>query len=147
MAQPIAFQPLAREDDPRARLMDALDRHGDALISAMELVELLDDRGVLNLLRGLVGAGDRLVGAVTAAVDRPESIQGIRNFILLTKFFASIPPEVLKSLVQAVEAGAEREKECPAPSMWRLLKRMRSENVRHAVSVTLDLLESVGKAI
>jgi uncharacterized protein YjgD (DUF1641 family) len=111
------------------------------------LIRLLEDRGILNLLRGMVGAGDHLVGALASATDTPEAAQGIRNFILLTKFFASVPPDVLKSLVETVERGARREKDSPAPSMWQLLKRMRSEDSRHAVAVTLDLLESVGKAL
>jgi len=40
-------------------------------------------------------------------VDTPESIRAIRNFLLLTKFFASIPPDVLNSLVDTVSAGAK----------------------------------------
>jgi hypothetical protein len=64
-------------------------------------------RGVPNLLRGLVGGGDELIGAIAATVDTPESIRAIRNFLLLTKFFASIPPDVLNSLVDTVSAGAK----------------------------------------
>ena len=45
----------------------ALDKHTDAIVSALELLQLLHDRGVLDLLRGLVGAGDQLVGMLTAA--------------------------------------------------------------------------------
>lgn len=147
MAQPILFQPPAREDDAAAHLLDSVHRHAGAIMSALELLQLLEDRGVLSLLRGMVGAGDRLMGAVTAAIDTPESAQGIRNFILLTKFFAGIPPDVLKSLVHAVEQGAQREKEHRAPTMWQLFQRLRGENSRHAIAVTLDLLESVGKGL
>jgi hypothetical protein len=82
---------------------------------------------------------------LTAAVDNPESLQAIRNFVLLTKLFASIPPDVLNSVVQAVAEGAEREKAHRAPGLLRLLGRLRSENSRHAIAVTLDLLESVGR--
>jgi len=148
MAQPIPFQvtpqPAATAE---ARLSDALTQHTDAIVSALEVLQLLHDRGVLELLRGLLGAGDQLVGMATAAIDAPDSVRGIRNFILLTKLFASVPPEVLKSLVDAVERGAQREKEHPAPGLLHLLKRMRSEDSRHAIAVTLDLLESAGKAL
>jgi hypothetical protein len=71
----------------------------------------------------------------------------MRNFILLTKFFASIPPDVLESLVRTATAGAEREKASQAPGVLQLLRRAGSENSRHAIAVTLDLLESVGKAL
>jgi uncharacterized protein YjgD (DUF1641 family) len=148
MAQPIPFQagPLTGAGAGR-HLRDAPNEHADAILSALELLQLLHDRGVLDLLRGMVGAGDQLVGTLTAAVDTPESLRAIRNFILLTKFFGSIPPEILNSLVQTALQGANREKASRAPGMLHLLRRLRSENSRHAIAVTLDLLESVGKGL
>jgi uncharacterized protein YjgD (DUF1641 family) len=147
MAQPIPLTLTPKGPDPTERLEDALHKHTDAIVSALELLQLLHDRGVLELLRGLVGAGDQLVGILTAAAGAPESLRGMRNFILLTKFFASIPPEVLESLVRTASEGAEREKANRAPGLLQLLRRAGSEDSRHAMAVTLDLLESVGKAL
>jgi len=147
MAQPIPLTLTPKGPDPTERLEDALHKHTDAIVSALELLQLLHDRGVLELLRGLVGAGDQLVGILTAAAGAPESLRGMRNFILLTKFFASIPPEVLNSLVRAASEGADREKAQRAPGLLQLLRRAGSEDSRHAMAVTLDLLESVGKAL
>jgi uncharacterized protein YjgD (DUF1641 family) len=137
MAQPIPFvTPQRKTDSPEA-----------AIQSALALLEVLHDRGVLSLLRGLVGAGDQVVEILTSAVNSPEAIQGIRNFLLLTKFFATIPPDILDSLVRTAVAGAEREKTNRAPSLLHLLRRLNSENTRHALAVTLDLVESGGKAL
>lgn len=148
MAQPIPFTPTPRRAaDSAERLAEAMEKHADALVSALELLQLLDDRGVLNLLRGVVGAGDQIVGMLTAAAGTPEALGGMRNFILLTKFFASIPPEVLDSLVRTASEGAEREKANRAPGLLQLLRRAGNEDSRHAIAVTLDLLESVGKAL
>lgn len=148
MAQPIPFQvPPPNGAGADRHLREAPHQHAEAILSALELLQLLHDRGVLDLLRGLVDAGDKLVGTLTAAVDTPESVRAIRNFILLTKFFGSIPPDVLNSLVQTALQGAEREKASRAPGMLHLLRRLRSENSRHAIAVTLDLLESVGKGL
>jgi len=148
MAQPIPFTPMhASAGGSKQRLEEALNQHTDAIISAVELLQLLDDRGILGLLRGLVGAGDQLTGILAGAAGAPECLRGIRNFILLTKFFATIPPEVLEGLVRAATDGAEREKAQGAPGLLQLLRRAGSENSRHAIAVTLDLLESVGKVI
>src|ERR1700680_4262044 len=148
MAQPISSHPShqngAGVDRP---LREAPQKHAEAVLSALELLQLLHDRGVLNLLRGMVGAGDQLVGTLTAAVGTAESLRGIRNFILLTKFFGSIPPDILSSLVQTAVQGADREKARRAPGMFQLLRRLGSENSRHAIAVALDLLESVGKGL
>jgi uncharacterized protein YjgD (DUF1641 family) len=148
MAQPIIFPGPAKTPQPNLkRLRNAPLEHADALLSAYELLQILHDRGILNLLRGLVGGGDELVGTVAAALDTPESIRGIRNFLLLTKFFASIPPDVLNSLAETVSAGAQREKSHKAPGLLHLLWRLRNEDSRHAAAVALDLLEGLGKGL
>src|SRR5947209_270480 len=98
MAQPIAFRvPENIKPANLERLRNAPAEHADALLSGYELLQILHDRGVLNLLRGLVGGGDALIGTIAAAADTPDAIRAIRNFLLLTKFFASIPPDVLHS--------------------------------------------------
>jgi uncharacterized protein YjgD (DUF1641 family) len=137
MAQPIVFQAPRTAPDP----------HADAVRSAYELLQLLHDRGVLELLRGVVGARDEIAEVLTSAANTPESIRAIRNFLLLTKFFAGIPPEVLQSLATAVSHGAAREKSHKAPSLWRLVGRLRNPNSRHAMAVTLDLMEAVGRGL
>ena len=148
MAQPIVFHaPAKPEPANMERLKNAPGEHAEALLSAYELLQLLHDRGVLNLLRGMAGAGDELIGTVTAAMDTPESIRAIRNFLLLTKFFANIPPDVLTSLADTVNTGAKREKAHKAPGLLRLLWRLRSEDSRHAASVALDLVEGLGKGL
>jgi uncharacterized protein YjgD (DUF1641 family) len=138
MAQPIPFVPQTRP---------AAEPHAEAIDSALQLLQLLHDRGVLDLLRGLVGAGDQVVDILTTALNTPEAIRGIRNFLLLTKFFATIPPEVLNGLVQTATEGAAREQSHEAPSLLQLMRRMNSENTRHTLAVMLDLIEGVGKRI
>ena len=148
MAQPIVFHPpVTAAPTNLERLRNAPAEHADALLSGYELLQLLHDRGVLDLLRGLVGGGDALIGTVTAAVDTPESIRAIRNFLLLTKFFANIPPDVLNSLAETVSVGAQREKAHRAPGLLHLLWRLRNEDSRHAAAVALDLLEGLGKGL
>jgi uncharacterized protein YjgD (DUF1641 family) len=138
MAQPISFVPQSRP---------AVEPHAEAIHSALELLQLLHDRGVLDLLRGLVGAGDQVVDILTTAVNSPEAIRGLRNFLLLTKFFATIPPEVLNGLVQTATEGAAREQAHEAPSLLQLMRRMNSESTRHTLAVMLDLVEGVGKRL
>ena len=148
MAQPISsIPPHLHGAGVDRRLREAPQKHADAILSALELLQLLHDRGVLELLRGMVAAGDQVVDTLTTAVDNPQSLRAVRNFVLLTQFFASIPPDVLNSLVQTAVAGAEREKGQRAPSWLHLLRRLRNKDSRHAMAVTLDLLESVGKGL
>lgn len=88
--------------------------------------------------------GDDVVAAVSASAGQPATILGLRNFILLTKFFATIPPGVLQS---QTEAGALSEKQQQAPGMLQLLRRVSRPENRHALSVGLDLMEATGKRL
>jgi uncharacterized protein YjgD (DUF1641 family) len=139
MAQPISMRPAARiaENAPYA----------DAIHSACEVLQLLHERGILELLRGLLGAGDKVVDTLATAIDTPQTIGAMRNFLLLTGFFASIPPDVLNSLLQTAVKGAEQQKIGKAPGFLGLYRRMRSEDARHAMAVMLDLLEGVGRGL
>jgi uncharacterized protein YjgD (DUF1641 family) len=148
MAKPIEFYVPEKAAMPHSEeLRKAPVEHAEALLSTFELLQLLHDRGILSLLRGLVAGGDEVISTVTAAVDTQESIRGLRNFLLLTKFFANIPPEVLNRLIETVNAVARRGKSPKAPGMLSLLLRLRSEDSRHAASVGVDLLEGLGKGL
>ena len=148
MARPIAFVPSPRDGSgSEENISNAAGEHAAAILSSRELLQLLHDRGVLDLLRGMVGAGDQLAEMTATAVDTPEAVRAIQNFILLTKFFGSIPPDVLNSLVQTVRAGAGKEKPRRAPSLFQLLRRLSSKDGRYAFGVALDLLEAVGKGL
>jgi uncharacterized protein YjgD (DUF1641 family) len=148
MAQPLSYIPApARGESPEERLQQATSAHTDAILNGYEVLQLLHDRGVLDLMRGALGAGGEIVETVTNAVNTPDATRGIRNFVLLTKFFGSIPPEVLNSLAHAVIEGSQQKKAQKAPSLWQLFRRLREENTRYALSVILDLAESFGKGL
>ncbi|HTZ73427.1 MAG TPA: hypothetical protein VMB47_05880 [Candidatus Aquilonibacter sp.] len=149
MAQPIPLEAPVR--DAREQLRKQLERapgeHAEAILEAYETLQALHDHGALDLLRGMVGARDRLTDTLAVAVDAPPVVRAIRNFILLTKFFANLNSDVLGSLTQTAIAGAEKQKAVRAPGLLQLLNRLRSENSRHALSVMLDLLEAAGKGL
>ncbi len=95
MALPIRFEPLAR--DAREELRDRLDKapldHAEALLAAYEVLQGLNDCGVLDTLKGALGAGETLVETVVEVVKTPEAIRSIRNLLLLSKVLGEIEPE------------------------------------------------------
>ena len=62
MAEPIAFHAPAKSTLANLEnLRNAPAEHAEAILSGYELLQLLHDRGVLNLLRGMVGGGNELI--------------------------------------------------------------------------------------
>jgi uncharacterized protein YjgD (DUF1641 family) len=145
MAQPIPFTVSgcpAREEE---RLRDAPAEHADAILSAFEVLQLLHDRGVLNLIRGLLAAGAPLVDVVTASLNTPESIRSIRNVLLLGKLLGNLPPEALQSMLDAMISAMNRPAGQKPPGILELLRRMRSENSRRGLAVAIELIEGLGR--
>src|SRR6202163_2339477 len=94
MAKPIPLQLPAR--DPREELRSRLDRapleHAEALLAGYEVLQGLHDQGVLELLRGLLSAGSKVLEAAAEVGQAPESVRAIRNLIVLWKTLGEIDP-------------------------------------------------------
>jgi uncharacterized protein YjgD (DUF1641 family) len=148
MAEPIALKPAPR--DPREalyhRLENAPREHVEALLASYEVLQGLQDRGVLELLRGALGSSDKVLQILVDAVNTPEAIQGIRNFMILIRIAGTLEPELLEALAQAVPEGLAQA-EMPEPfGLWQLLKKLSSRDTRRVMTAMTCVLESLGKA-
>src|SRR5258706_15058015 len=98
VAQPISLELPHR--DPRialqTRLHDAPIEHAEAVLAAYEVLQGLHDRGILEVMRGALDSGDRLLDIAVRAAEGRQSIRGIRNLLLLINMLGAIEPEVLK---------------------------------------------------
>jgi uncharacterized protein YjgD (DUF1641 family) len=152
---PLVLKPpqISNEADIRAdlqrKLASAPVEHAAALLSLYELVQKLHDTGSLDLLRGVLGAGDQIVEKLSAALASPEAVRAIRNLIALSQVVAAIDPTVFENIRDAVSETAEKSKEASAhpPGLWTILKRADSENSLRALSVVSIFLDSLGKRL
>src|SRR6202167_4136142 len=104
MARPIALELPPR--DPREELRKRLDQapieHAEALLDCYELLGKLHEHGVFELLRGALGASDKLIETAVDAAKSDEAIRAIRNAIILGKILGAINPDVLQGAAVAV---------------------------------------------
>ena len=117
MARPIPLELAPRDprEELRKRLEAAPAKHAEALLDSYELLQQLHDHGVFKLLRGALGASDKLVATAVDAAKSEESIRAIRNVIILGKTLASINPEVL----ECVGTGSRRDPRMPRQAQHR----------------------------
>jgi len=150
MARPIPLELPKR--DPREELQVRLERapldHAEALLAGYEVIQGLHDRGVLELLRGMLGGGDKVLEIVVEATKTPEAIRGMRNLLILTKTLGSMNPELLEKFAQAVpdalEAVAKGEQDEP-PGILGILRILRGADLRRGLAVVNNLLAAWGK--
>jgi uncharacterized protein YjgD (DUF1641 family) len=150
MARPIPLELPKRDpsEELRVRLQQAPAEHAEAVLASFEVLQGLHDRGVLELLRGVLGGGDTILEIVVEATKTPEAVRGIRNLLIMAKILGSIQPELLEKFAQAVPdalGGAAKAEQAEPPSFWGVLKIFRSENLRRGLAVVNNLLESGSK--
>jgi uncharacterized protein YjgD (DUF1641 family) len=151
MAQPIRFEPIAR--DAREELRDRLDKapveYAEALLSAYEVLQGLHERGVLDILKGVLSAGDTVLDMVVDVAKTPEAIRSVRNLLLLGQVLGKIEPELLGLIVRSIPEGLAQvsAKRSEAPGLFSLLQKLCSKDGRRAMGAAAELLESFGKGL
>ena len=149
MAEPIDLKPAPR--DPREALYNRLEKapleHVEALLAAYEVLQGLQDRGVLEMLRGALGSSDKVLQILVDAANTPEAITGIRNFMILTRIAGTLEPELLEALAQALPEGMAQAKMPEPLGLWNLLKKLSSQDGRRALTALTGVLESLGKSL
>jgi uncharacterized protein YjgD (DUF1641 family) len=149
MAKPIPFERPAH--DPREELRSRLDRapleHAEALLAGYEVLQGLYDEGVLDLLRGLLGSGGKVLETAAEAARSPESVRAIRNLVVLGKTLGEIDPDLFDgfalALPEAMQQAKAQGKE--PPSFFAILNKFRSKDLRRGLVAVNSLLEAWGK--
>lgn len=133
MAQPIPFhrnQPI---------------KQADAVSAAYALLQELHDRGVLDFLRGLTGAGGDIVTRLSAGANTPESIAALRNIVSLLRILGSIDPEILHGVANIVTKPQPPDPD--APRLLSTLKKLTGKDARRALGAAAYGLQVFGKVL
>ena len=149
MAQPIALTlpPRDRQRELDVRLKAAPAQHAEAILAAYEVLQLMHDKGVLELMRGTLGGGEDVVQQAVAVVHTASVIRGSRNLFLLMDALGALEPELLRDFTRAIPKAlvqANREEAKP-PSLFKLLRTFLNADFRRGLAACNDLLEIFGK--
>ncbi len=151
MAQPISLErpPRDARDELRRRLEEAPIEHAEALLDSYELLQQLHDRGVFQLMQGLVGASDKLIGTAVDAAKSDESVRAIRNAIIFGKMLSTINPDTLQGVAVAVSEtlGCYEKPVIEPPGLLSLLSQFRHKELRRSIALINRFLEALGNQI
>jgi uncharacterized protein YjgD (DUF1641 family) len=130
MASPITFEPVRR--DPREALRRRIETapvdHAEAVLEAFDVLQLLHERGALDIVRSALAASDELLDVAIGQADTPEATRALRHLLFLGGELARL----------------KADDEAPA-SLWALLRRMRSEDSLRGLSAAVTLMENFGR--
>jgi uncharacterized protein YjgD (DUF1641 family) len=146
MAQPVPFRrfiPTDTRSDVEKKVEAAPKDHGEAILSSLQLLQQLHDTGTLDLLRGMVGAGDAVVNHVVNIISSPEMVAALRNLLALGTVLATIDPDALHTAIQ----GRPEDRDKKPPSLFAITKQMNTEEARLGLSAAIGLLTVFGGAV
>ena len=148
MAQPIPLEIAPR--DARRELMARLEKapveHAEALLDAWELLQQAHDAGVLEVLRGVLSAHDKVVEAAVGVSETTEAIHGLRNAIIFGKMMGSVNPNLMECFAAAISEtlGSERRPVIDPPGLLSLLGQFRRPELRRSIALINRFLETLG---
>ena len=103
--------------------------------------------GVLELLRGLLGSGGKVLEIATEAAQAPESVRAIRNLVVLGKTLGEIDPDLFDGFAMAFPEAMRQAKAQgkEPPGFLAILNKFRSKDLRRGLVAVNSLLEAWGK--
>lgn len=137
-----------REQDLK-EIEDALLDNKEALLETLEVVGNMKDRGILTLLNGLFGEGDRVLKVLVDVLNTPENTQAIKNLMLLVSSLGTINVKELEPLIERVNSGIENVAENDGvdhkTGYFDLLRALKDPEINRSLSILLLFLKGMGK--
>jgi uncharacterized protein YjgD (DUF1641 family) len=150
MAIPVPLKTIVQVD-PREEIQTRVENapidHADAVLSAYDVLQRLHDTGTLDVLRGALGAGDVLVEHVISLLTAPESVNALRNLILIGKVLGSIDPAILHTVLDGIPQATTQVPGAKPPSLFALGRRIASPDARRGLGAAVSVMEVLGRAL
>ncbi|WAH38784.1 DUF1641 domain-containing protein [Alicyclobacillus dauci] len=134
----------------RAQIDKAFDENSEGIVEALGLLQALQERGVLPLVRALVEQGDDVLKVILALFQSEEYGAGVKNFIGLLQLFTKIPTESMESVIAGVGGGMKAASEAPEVGkfgVYDALKSLQDPDVARAISFGLAFLKGMGRSL
>jgi uncharacterized protein YjgD (DUF1641 family) len=147
MAEPIRIYTPHRDEreELRRKVESAPIDHAGALLAAYELLQEAQDHGVLDTLRGAIGAGEAMIGKASEYANTPEGIRMMRNLLAMARLLGELDPALVDAAVKAI-SESER-KDAASPSLWHALRRLAGADSRRTLATLANVSQAFGKAL
>jgi uncharacterized protein YjgD (DUF1641 family) len=133
------FTPRNSREDLIRKVEQAPDVHAEAVLAAYDLLQRLHEKGVIDLLNGLLSAGDTVVERLVDVVSSREAVTALRIALIFSNLLSSIDPGKLQAVVS--NAGND------APSLLAIGKQAASKDARRGLAAAVGLLNIFGEAL
>jgi uncharacterized protein YjgD (DUF1641 family) len=103
-----------------------------AVLAVYDLLQRLHEKGLLDLLNGLLSAGDTVVNQLVDVVNSKEMVTALRIGLIFSNLLTLIDADALHAMI--AEAGKE------TPSLLAIGKQAASKDARRGLATAVGLL-------
>jgi uncharacterized protein YjgD (DUF1641 family) len=133
------FIPRNSREDLIRKVEQAPVAQAEAVLAAYDLLQRLHDKGMIDLLNGLLSASDSVVARVVDVISSREMVTALRMALTLSNLLSSIDPDKF----HAVISNARKD----APSLLAIGKQATSQDARRGMAAAVGLLNVFGEAL
>lgn len=142
MANPVEFRQFTPRDS-RRDLMRRLDQapadHTEALLECYDLLQRLHEKGLIDLLNGLLSASETVIERVADVISSKQTVAGLRVALMLSNLLTELDTDHVHTLL----SGSDEK----PPSLLRIAGRVTSSDARRGMAAAVGILEIFGKAL
>jgi len=133
------FTPRNSREDLIRKVEQAPVEHAEAVLATYDLLQRLHEKGMIDLLNGLLSAGDTVVDKVAELISSKEVVNALRTGLIFANLLNSIDPDKLHAVIS--NAGKE------TPSLLAIGKQATSKDARRGLATAVGLLNVFGEAL
>jgi uncharacterized protein YjgD (DUF1641 family) len=133
------FTPRNSREDLIRKVEQAPVEHAEAVLAAYDLLQRLHEKGMIDLLNGLLSAGDTVVDRVVDVISSTEVVTALRMALTFVNLLSVIDPDELHTVIS--NAGKE------TPSLLTIGKQATSKDARRGMAAAVGLLTVFGAAL
>jgi uncharacterized protein YjgD (DUF1641 family) len=145
MAEPIRSYTPRRDfrEELRRKVESAPMDHADALLAAYELLQEAQDHGVLDALRGGIGAGETTIGKISEYANTPEGVRTMRNVLALARLLGEVDPTLIDAVRKAISRGFEGDSAPISP--WQAMQKLTGKDSRRTLGIIAGVVAAFGE--
>ncbi|MEH7444925.1 hypothetical protein V7201_21715 [Bacillus sp. JJ1122] len=142
--------PKEEQDKAIDEILKALADNKEAVLSFIELTKELHEVSVFDSASSLLKQRNDVGVIAMQQVNQPAVHNIIKSGFGLFKFLGVMQPSQLETLLQGVTLGLKRMSRTgekgKKQSIWKMRIRLRSPEIRAAMTTMVDFLEGMGEA-
>jgi uncharacterized protein YjgD (DUF1641 family) len=146
--QSLPIDPIRQREDYKNELVDSLLERKESIELLIDLIEKLDERGILDLLNGLFGQGDKVMGVVMRELNKPGVSDTLDHLMNLVSMIGKLDTNKLVNLTEHINTGLKMAEEAidggKTTSVFDLVLALKDPDVNRAVTTLIAFLKGAG---